>query len=677
MASIVVKPPFDHFTDVDGKPLKNGFIFVGKEGLDPEVNPENVFWDASMLISAPNPARTLDGYVVNNGTAAELFVDGGYSITIRNKNGTLVQSNLVASGTGNDADDVSYNQGSLGSVDRTVGDKLRESVSIVDFGGVNDGTTDSTAAGQAAQIVSDRVYVPEGVFLITSHVDYSKFYGPGSFKMGILEYPAGDIKSALTLTVPTTFGYKELFSTYLPYRRVLAALTISVLAGSHPVDMTDGLNVRYEHPDGNMMTIQGASAATTTLVFDFTGQTAQRLYAIGLDGPYSIKFIDGITFNGNNYSGHADALPTLGDGNAADPIGCKIQNQGAMEFGSDTVFNFFARNGILINEGGYCLAVGVRVTDCGSDAFVASLGSALLAADSSCDTIYGDGYFSNRGGELFCNGATITNILTRFSGSAGDGIVSVEGGKIYCDNATLDDIADEGIFVGTGSVLSGNGIDIGASGTGCGGVSVKVERGGVMIANNLTVENGLSDGVQVIEGGELFAIGLTVNSVTGIGLFVDQGGKAVVPDATIGGIGIGTGSYGVQCLGGEINGVRLDVSHSGLDNIRIEQIGTLVANGLTTTFANGHGLLVVSASLARCSTSTFSDNSGDGINCDNSRVSASSAGEIDRNGGWGALSRGSGIIDLSSTTIGLSNGSGTASPTEDVTSGIADSYIYI
>jgi len=547
------------------------------------------------------------------------------------------------------------------------------------FGAVGDGVTDDTTAILNAVAAEGHAVGTIGqTYAITAgSLDYSTVSGDGNFIIGTSVFPVGDIITGISLNIPEAFGWKEIFNGYLRTRRVFNLTDIVVAAGVHDVDMTSGPNITYEHVDGNNITVTGASAATCTVKFDFTGRSNERIYGIGLNGTYSINLVNGITFDGDNYSGHAQGSPLSGDGLANDPIGCKVQNQGAIEFGSDVIFQFFARNGILTNEGGYCLAVGVNVNNCGSDAFVASLGAALLAENSSCDTIFGDGYFSNRGGELFCNGAVITNILTRFGGSAGDAIVSVEGGKIYCDNAQIDTVADEGIFVGTGSMLTGNSIDIGSSGTGCGGVSVVVERGGVMIANNLTVENGLSDGVRVIEGGELFSIGLTVNTVTGIGLFVDQGGKAVIPDATIGGSGIGTGGVGVHCVGGEINGVRLDVSHSTGDNIIIEQCGSLVSNGLTTTFAGGHGLLVSSASLARCSTSTFSDNTLDGINCDNGRISASSAAEIDRNGGWGIISRRSGIVDSGGTTIGGSNGSGTASPTADVTTGILDSFIYV
>ena len=94
MSAIVITPPFELFTDVDGRPLKNGFVYVGIDGLEPISNPKEVYWDEDLTIPAEQPLRTMNGYVVNNGTAAEIFTDGDYSITVNNKNGTLVFSRL-------------------------------------------------------------------------------------------------------------------------------------------------------------------------------------------------------------------------------------------------------------------------------------------------------------------------------------------------------------------------------------------------------------------------------------------------------------------------------------------------------------------------------------------------------------------------------------------------------
>lgn len=80
---------------------------------------------------------------------------------------------------------VGYTQGGAGAVTSTVQNKLRESVSVKDFGAVGNGTTDDTAAIQAAinaaykfsdtypGLSKGKVYFPPGVYLITSTLDAS------------------------------------------------------------------------------------------------------------------------------------------------------------------------------------------------------------------------------------------------------------------------------------------------------------------------------------------------------------------------------------------------------------------------------------------------------------------------------------------------------------------------
>jgi hypothetical protein len=90
MPAFPVEPPYPVFTDREGEPLENGYIWIGVANLDPQTNPVNVFWDGGLTIPAAQPIRTLAGYPVYQGTPSRFFANENYSIRVLDKNGTLV-----------------------------------------------------------------------------------------------------------------------------------------------------------------------------------------------------------------------------------------------------------------------------------------------------------------------------------------------------------------------------------------------------------------------------------------------------------------------------------------------------------------------------------------------------------------------------------------------------------
>lgn len=144
--SLQIASPFQQFFDRDGSPLDNGFIYVGTANLNPETNPLTVYFDDALTIPAAQPLRTSNGYIVRNGSPAQIYTSQeDFSLTVREKNNVLVYtvsdatslSNLqiqLASGSGSSL--VGYNQGGIGAVDRTVQARLRDFVSVKDFGAI-------------------------------------------------------------------------------------------------------------------------------------------------------------------------------------------------------------------------------------------------------------------------------------------------------------------------------------------------------------------------------------------------------------------------------------------------------------------------------------------------------------------------------------------------------------
>ena len=98
MALTQVTGPYPIFTDLDGTPLDDGYLYIGLINQDPEQNPIQVFWDANLTIPASQPIRTSNGYAYRNGTPALLYTGGEFSITIRNKRNEFVLYSPVGYG---------------------------------------------------------------------------------------------------------------------------------------------------------------------------------------------------------------------------------------------------------------------------------------------------------------------------------------------------------------------------------------------------------------------------------------------------------------------------------------------------------------------------------------------------------------------------------------------------
>jgi hypothetical protein len=95
-----VLPPYQVFTDTDGTPLEDGYIYIGEVNKNPITNPIMVSWDISGLYPAAQPIRTIAGFAYRNGSASNIFINSAtalsYSIIVKDKNGRLVYSSADA-----------------------------------------------------------------------------------------------------------------------------------------------------------------------------------------------------------------------------------------------------------------------------------------------------------------------------------------------------------------------------------------------------------------------------------------------------------------------------------------------------------------------------------------------------------------------------------------------------
>jgi len=127
----------------------------------------------------------------------------------------------VVAGTGGsvtDASLVNYTPAGTGAVVTTVQTKLRESVSVKDFGAVGDGSTDDTSAIQAAINASNRVYIPRGTYKVSSTIVLSTnsyLSGDGLANTNIQGASAGSPSIIIQFTNASKANLKDLNVTWL------------------------------------------------------------------------------------------------------------------------------------------------------------------------------------------------------------------------------------------------------------------------------------------------------------------------------------------------------------------------------------------------------------------------------------------------------------------------------
>ena len=169
MSALSIQPPYPVFAETDGQPLENGYIWIGTAGLPAISNPITAYWDAAGTIAAAQPIRTIGGYPMNSGTPATLYVaSSDYSILVQNKNGSSIYSSLNATERYSSAL-VTFLQAGANAVQRTAQSKMRDIVSVKDFGAVGNDMADDSAALQSAIDYlwannGGEVYIPPGIY---------------------------------------------------------------------------------------------------------------------------------------------------------------------------------------------------------------------------------------------------------------------------------------------------------------------------------------------------------------------------------------------------------------------------------------------------------------------------------------------------------------------------------
>jgi hypothetical protein len=179
MSALSISVPYPVFSGKDGLPLDNGYVWIGTANLYPITNPIAVYFDEALTIQATQPLRTINGFISNAGTPAQVYVDAvNFSILVQDSKGTMVYNFPDGTGISPNAAGVVYDPPFTGSVATNVEVKLAQTVSVLDFGAVGDGTTDNYVALKAAADYitaagGGTLYFPPGDYYIDRFVTAS------------------------------------------------------------------------------------------------------------------------------------------------------------------------------------------------------------------------------------------------------------------------------------------------------------------------------------------------------------------------------------------------------------------------------------------------------------------------------------------------------------------------
>ena len=499
-----------------------------------------------------NGAKLISGldYTETSSTVITLITGAGLGDNVEIITGSPVNDNASSSAL------VTFLQAGTGAVARTVQSKERDTVSVKDFGAVGDGTTDDTAAMQAAHTAAAGrpVFYPKGTYLFTTLT--LALSGDGIVGEG-----SGDINgNGNTKLVTATTGSAITLTTSTAHNVILKDFTLKQSGsvqgkGVVGTDVywlrTDNLRVIgfvdnlyfskaiYHHhkrlfseTSTNGVNYYGSAGVWNTawfnnvLTFDtcrFTGCTVTGIAVKGCE----------VVFINPDFTGMTTAAA----------IGCKIYGESAS----------YPAHGISIiapyvesTQVPFSFSYALAQIDAGGfiqgGATVGAQYTSIIDADNS--TIYWNGAIKDQ--DYWANGYRLTNTTTLTFRKSFSGSVRASVGSVDATSKVQTDDYDEGIFTATltGCTTSPTG-------------TVSYVRKGKMVTLSIPSISGTSNTTAASLTGVPASL-TPANGQSGISLIFDNGvslnGNFSVTNVNV--INLYKGPYGTVFLNSGTKGVQ-------------------------------------------------------------------------------------------------------------------------
>lgn len=460
MSALSIQPTYPIFTDIDGQPLEDGFVWIGQTNLDPQVNPINIFWDAALTIPAGQPIRTLGGYPSNSGTPARLYVNSDYSIRVMNKNGSVVYSapaaterfsDVVFTGT-IDASQVVYQPPGVGAVATNVQTQLEHEHFISDFATLADAIT--AATGSFKLLVNDNltVRIPTDAANLQTAVDCLAPNNPqititlniesGHSPVSGVRVSNGDYSQfRITSTdaevvLSSSFGTVEDFIYGLNAKLPRLACLVDANSKANAGYSADGASVGYVEANCGVKNTWGNGCRA------YGGSTIHAFDTIWTGCAKSNTFGSGI----------------LAWGSTVFASGADVSN--SMYYGAQA-----AHGGILVIDNGTannCFRYNLRATDAGwmsADGVTANYAGCAPDTNSPYPDQKAVGY-----GIYAFNGSWISAYQSSATNAKHSGVIASNGSTILANLSTLTDCGKVGVYARPASTISAAGVDVSRAG---------------------------------------------------------------------------------------------------------------------------------------------------------------------------------------------------------------------
>ena len=207
MTANICPPAKLHFHDASGNPLSGGKVYFYTTGGSYST-PKDTYTTSAASVANANPV------ILNARGEATVYLVGDYDMKVTDSSDVLIYSQPNIN-TGNDASTITFTPAGGNAVETNVQAKLRERLSVLDYGAAGDGATDDTTAIQNAinYLTANgggTLFFPAGTYLFNVTIkSYVTIQGEGKAVTKFTPYTDAPVFTTDATVNTTEIGFEK------------------------------------------------------------------------------------------------------------------------------------------------------------------------------------------------------------------------------------------------------------------------------------------------------------------------------------------------------------------------------------------------------------------------------------------------------------------------------------